>query len=136
MLMSSKLVSQMEEVLQASSALLPEVTGAMTDLSNSVSSAVDLAIQVCGFEMDRVHLADCPAGTAYRGSRSVCPFFETGAQAVRYREVPGRYYCHLGRSERYAPLGPDWDVYYSSRRGAGCYPPKDSECSQRGPGCQ
>jgi hypothetical protein len=45
-LMGSKLVSQMEEVLQASAALQPEVTGAMIDLSNSVSSAVDLAIQV------------------------------------------------------------------------------------------
>jgi hypothetical protein len=44
--MGSKLVSQVEEVLQASAALQPEVTGAMIDLSNSVSSAVDLAIQV------------------------------------------------------------------------------------------
>ena len=45
-LMSSKLVAQMEEVWQISSALLPEVTVALADLSTSVSSAVDLAVQV------------------------------------------------------------------------------------------
>ena len=36
----------MEEVWQVSSALLPEVTVALADLSTSVSSAVDLAVQV------------------------------------------------------------------------------------------
>lgn len=46
MLMGSKLVAQMEEVWQISSALLPEVTVALVDLSTSVSSAVDLAVQV------------------------------------------------------------------------------------------
>jgi hypothetical protein len=45
-LMSSKLVAQMDEVWQISSALLPEVTVALADLSTSVSSAVDLAVQV------------------------------------------------------------------------------------------
>jgi hypothetical protein len=45
-LMFSKLVAQMEEVWQISSALLPEVTVALADLSTSVSSAVDLAVQV------------------------------------------------------------------------------------------
>jgi dynactin 1 len=45
-LMNSKLVAQMEEVWQISSALLPEVTVALADLSTSVSSAVDLAVQV------------------------------------------------------------------------------------------
>lgn len=45
-LMSSKLVAQMEEIWQISSALLPEVTVALADLSTSVSSAVDLAVQV------------------------------------------------------------------------------------------
>jgi dynactin 1 len=44
-LMCSKLVVQMEEVWQISLALLPEVT-ALADLSTSVSSAVDLAVQV------------------------------------------------------------------------------------------
>jgi hypothetical protein len=44
--MISKLVAQMEEVWQISSALLPEVTVALADLSTSVSSAVDLAVQV------------------------------------------------------------------------------------------
>jgi hypothetical protein len=44
--MNSKLVAQMEEVWQISSALLPEVTVALADLSTSVSSAVDLAVQV------------------------------------------------------------------------------------------
>lgn len=46
LLMMSKLVAQMEEVWQISSALLPEVTVALADLSTSVSSAVDLAVQV------------------------------------------------------------------------------------------
>jgi hypothetical protein len=46
LLISSKLVAQMEEVWQISSALLPEVTVALADLSTSVSSAVDLAVQV------------------------------------------------------------------------------------------
>jgi hypothetical protein len=45
-LIGSKLVAQMEEVWQISSALLPEVTVALADLSSSVSSAVDLAVQV------------------------------------------------------------------------------------------
>jgi hypothetical protein len=45
-LIGSKLVAQMEEVWQISSALLPEVTVALADLSTSVSSAVDLAVQV------------------------------------------------------------------------------------------
>ena len=45
-LISSKLVAQMEEVWQISSALLPEVTVALAELSTSVSSAVDLAVQV------------------------------------------------------------------------------------------
>jgi hypothetical protein len=44
--MISKLVAQMEEVWQISSALLPEVTVVLADLSTSVSSAVDLAVQV------------------------------------------------------------------------------------------
>ena len=42
----SKLVAQMEEVWQISSALLPEFTVALADLSTTVSSAVDLAVQV------------------------------------------------------------------------------------------
>jgi len=51
-LMSSKLVAQMEEVWQVSSALLPEVTVALADLSTSVSSAVDLAVQVSSHLLD------------------------------------------------------------------------------------
>jgi hypothetical protein len=55
-LMSSKLVAQMEEVWQISSALLPEVTVALADLSTSVSSAVDLAVQVSWPSLTRTQL--------------------------------------------------------------------------------
>jgi dynactin 1 len=57
-LMSSKLVAQMEEVWQISSALLPEVTVALADLSTSVSSAVDLAVQVSWHSLVIGSLAD------------------------------------------------------------------------------
>jgi hypothetical protein len=55
-LMNSKLVAQMEEVWQISSALLPEVTVALDDLSTSVSSAVDLAVQVSWHSLARTQL--------------------------------------------------------------------------------
>jgi hypothetical protein len=55
-LMSSKLVAHMEEVWQISSALLPEVTVAIADLSSSVSSAVDLAVQVSWHSLARTQL--------------------------------------------------------------------------------
>ncbi|WWC88610.1 uncharacterized protein L201_003523 [Kwoniella dendrophila CBS 6074] len=43
---SAKLVSQVEETVLASSAFLPELTVALGHLANSVSNAVDLAVQL------------------------------------------------------------------------------------------
>jgi hypothetical protein len=63
-LMISKLVAQMEEVWQISSALLPEVTVALADLSTSVSSAVDLAVQVSRHSLARTQLTiSWPSGS-------------------------------------------------------------------------
>lgn len=42
----SKLVLQIEEVVQGSTALLPDVSVLLSDLAASVSNAVDLAVQV------------------------------------------------------------------------------------------
>lgn len=41
------MVAQLREISEGSSALLPDITAALGDLSQSVSSAVDLAVQVC-----------------------------------------------------------------------------------------
>ena len=43
---SSKLIAQLEQNAGASSALLPDLTRALDDLSGSVSNAVDLAVKV------------------------------------------------------------------------------------------
>ncbi|WVQ72856.1 hypothetical protein IAR50_002417 [Cryptococcus sp. DSM 104548] len=43
---SAKLVHQIEEVAQTSSAFMPEITLILSDLTNSVSNAVDLAVQL------------------------------------------------------------------------------------------
>ena len=51
---SSKLTAQMEEMVQASKAMLPEVTLVLKDLANSVSNAVDLAVQVSASVIGRL----------------------------------------------------------------------------------
>lgn len=45
-LTSSKLVAEVEAIVQAGSALLPDATSALSALTTSVSNAVDLAVQL------------------------------------------------------------------------------------------
>jgi dynactin 1 len=86
-LIGSKLVAEVESIVQAGSALLPDATAALSALATSVSNAVDLAVQLA--QRISAHVSTLHASKAPLRLADIETFLnEVTAQSAHANEAP------------------------------------------------